>query len=87
MEDIKDKIEEYLTEAKMTDEVGIFWVVTDTNYFSKDTELVDIVFESDIKNMMLQSKGGLKDSEIVGIYKSKSKAMKAAKKVQDKYNK
>jgi hypothetical protein len=57
------------------DEVGKFWVVTEAD---KNSTLPDILFEADIFDIHLQLKGGLKGSEIVGIFKKKSKASKAA---------
>lgn len=59
------------------DEVGTFYVVTEPSEYMN--ELLDIFFEANIFDMHLQFLGGLKGSEIVGIYKNKGKAMKKAK--------
>ena len=53
-----------------------FWVVTRP---SADSELEDILFESDMARMEYQYKGGLKASEIYGVYGKESEATKAAK--------
>lgn len=63
---------------KATDDIGKFTVVTKA---SKDSEMADIMFESDVMGMMRQAKGGLKDSDIVMITKDKSKAEKMVKKL------
>ncbi len=48
------------------DEVGFFWVVTMP---TANSELVDICFKSDIAGMMRQTKGGLNDEEVLGIFR------------------
>ena len=59
------------------DEVGDFWIVlsADMGY-----ELSDMFFKADIFDVHLQMLGGLKGYNILGIYKSKGKAKKAADK-------
>ena len=52
-----------------------FWVVTRPTIESK---LADILFESDLFGFILQEKGGLKISEIVGIYNNHAEAKKIA---------
>jgi hypothetical protein len=65
------------------DYVGKFWVVTKP---TEDSELIDILFFSDIGGMMLQAKGGLAREDIVGLYpkKDKDKAEKHAKDLLEK---
>jgi hypothetical protein len=58
-------------------EIKKFWVVTKPN---RTSGLIDILFESDIKGMDRQFKGGLTTKEIVGIYTTKSHGEKVAKK-------
>lgn len=58
------------------DELGKFYVVTRPTHHST---LNDIMFEADIPRMYLQFRGGLLLEEILGLYKSKAKAKKAAK--------
>jgi len=58
-----------------TDEVGKFWVVYfPERYAESETELVDVVFEADVFDMLLQLKGGLEPEAIKGIFKSESAA-------------
>lgn len=56
--------------------VSKFWVVTKP---SKKSELVDILFNADMKRMELQFKGGLTGNEIIGIFTTKNEAEKVAK--------
>jgi hypothetical protein len=58
--------------------INKFWVVTKP---SKNSELADILFNSDIKGMQNQFLGGLTKSEIVGIYSTKTEAEKIARKL------
>jgi len=69
------KLMNYLTEKKMTDEVGEFWVVTRPN---ESSELEDIFFKSSAYNLVLQGRGGLHPNDIVGVYKNEKKARKVA---------
>lgn len=55
-----------------------FWVVIEPTKFS---ELGGICFECDIAGMMYQFLGGLRSSEIAGIYTTKKEAEKLAKKL------
>lgn len=52
-----------------------FWVLTSP---TAKSELADILFETDYMGLMLQAKGGLDISSIIGIYKNKNDAMKRA---------
>ena len=73
-----DLVNEYTVQSKFK-YIGVpetFWVVTKP---TKDSELVDILFESDIYGMHLQFAGGLKRQDIVAIVNDKSKAEKIAK--------
>lgn len=56
--------------------VSKFWVVTKPN---KNSELIDILFQADIKRMELQFKGGLASKEIIGTFTTKNEAEKVAK--------
>jgi len=53
-----------------------FWVVTRPE---KGSVIEDILFESDMARMELQFKGGLKASEIYGVYGKEAEATKIAK--------
>lgn len=68
----------------MIDEVGKFWVVTDS---TKDSELKDICFQKNVIGMMTQAKGGLEEHEVRAIFKNKAKAEKFAKKEIDEWKK
>ena len=46
---------------------------------SKNSVLIDILFNADIKRMELQFKGGLSGKEIIGIFTTKNEAEKVAK--------
>ena len=63
--------------------INKFWVVTKP---TRKSELVDILFNSDIKGMQNQFLGGLTESEIVGMYSTKSEAEKIARKLLAKRN-
>ena len=61
--------------------VGIpekFWVVTKKD---KESILIDIFFESDIPGMIRQAAGGLKWSDVLGIFDTEEAAKKEAKAV------
>ncbi len=58
--------------------INKFWVVTKP---TKNSELADILFNSDIKGMQNQFLGGLTKAEIVGIYSTKSEAERIARKL------
>lgn len=59
-------------------EAGSFFVVTNPNIHST---IDDILFLSDPVHFANQIRGGLKEEEIYGFYKSKSKAIKTAQKL------
>jgi len=69
------KLMNYLTEKKMVDEIGEFWVVTKPDESSK---LEDIFFKSSVYNLVLQGRGELHPNDIVGVYKNEKKARKVA---------
>ena len=48
--------------------VNKFWVVAKPN---KNSQLIDILFNADMKRMELQFKGGLSGKEIISIYNQK----------------
>jgi hypothetical protein len=56
--------------------VSKFWVLTKPN---KNSELIDIFFQADMKRMELQFKGGLASKEIIGIFTIKNEVEKVAK--------
>lgn len=58
-------------EASTEDSIGSFFVVTNP---TKQSEIEDILFESSIKNMMLQAKGGLEYKDICLITKDSVRA-------------
>lgn len=62
----------------MVNSVGKFWVVTSPTNVST---LGDILFQADVPYMMNQARGGLKESEILGIYEHKIEAERVAKKL------
>jgi len=53
-----------------------FWVVTKP---TKQSTLIDILFQRDMKGMQNQFLGGLKGSEIIGTFTTKTEAEKVAK--------
>lgn len=65
-----------------TDQIGDFWVVTDPSRMQEAT-MSDIAFQADVFDMHLQMNGGLKGSDIIGLYKSEAKAKKIAQKLLD----
>jgi len=82
------KVEEAMSGKRVfdfsgVDEIGDFWVVIKPNEITETevTEPTDILFKADVFDIALQMEGGLKGSEIVGIYKSKGKAKKIAEKL------
>ncbi len=56
--------------------INKFWIVLKP---TKQSELVDILWQTDIQGMGLQFKGGLKPKEIKGIYTTKKEAEPIAK--------
>ena len=56
--------------------VSKFWVVTKP---TKQSVLIDILFNADMKRMELQFKGGLSNKEIIGIFTTQNEAGKVAK--------
>lgn len=52
-----------------------FWLVTKP---TKDSELVDILFEATPSELVLQGRGGLDPSDVVGAWADKSEAEKIA---------
>jgi len=72
-----DEQERYQEMVKTAERIQVdadmpsFWVVTNP---SKDSTLNDIVFESNVKGMMLQVGGGLRERDIASIYKNERSA-------------
>jgi hypothetical protein len=58
------------------DDIGDFWVVLKG---TPDSELDDVLFESDVSNMMLQAAGGLKREDVICVTELYDKAEKLAK--------
>lgn len=56
--------------------ISNFWVVTKP---TKQSTLIDILFQSDMKRMQNQFLGGLKSSDIIGIFTTKTESEKVAK--------
>jgi len=69
------------------DHIGKFWVVTTP---SKISELNDILFLASVGDMMVQTRGGLKEDNVVGLYpqkdaaKAKAHALDLIKRIQGK---
>ncbi len=57
------------------DEIGQFWVVM---LPTAKSELSDILFETNIFRIMLQTQGGLKAEDIVGLFRSQDDARACA---------
>lgn len=68
-----------------TDEIGKFWVAEKPT--TSTTSVDDIVFESDIIYFANQIRGGLKEKNIIGFFKTQESAKKAAEKQLSKINK
>jgi hypothetical protein len=73
----KDYLKE-VDDSKIEDEIGTFYCVTKPTPVSG---LIDIMFETNIPGMMIQSKGGLEARQIYGLYKDENKATSVAKKL------
>ena len=56
------------------DEIGKFFIVEKP---TKDSEMVDVVYELTLPEFALQVKGGLDIKNILGVYKQKSDANRA----------
>jgi chaperonin cofactor prefoldin len=83
--DLLNEIEEteknYLEPVKeekspMVDEIGKFFVTEKPT--SKEDKIEDLVFESTVLYFANQVRGGLKEENVLGIYKQKSDARRAA---------
>ena len=68
------KIEE--VETNMVDEIGKFFVVEKPK--SKEDTIENLVFESTVLYFANQVRGGLEEKNVLGIYKQKSDARRAA---------
>jgi hypothetical protein len=60
------------------DDIGTFWVVTKPTGVSI---LIDILFETTIKEIMIQCRGGLETGDIIMMTKDENKAKEVAKKL------
>ena len=65
-------------DGMVQDDIGEFWVVTKASDVS---EIKDILFDSTVKNMMLQAKGGLEMNDVIYIGKDKQQAIEIAQHV------
>jgi len=80
--DLLNEIEEKETkqidevETNMVDEIGKFFVVEKPK--SKGDTIEDLVFESTVTYFANQVRGGLDEKSVLGIYKQKSDARRAA---------
>ena len=59
-----------------------FWIVTVPR---PESGLEDILFETDIKGLALQFRGGLREEEIHAVFTEKPEASKEAGKILDAY--
>ena len=71
---IKTVAEEKRPDYPDVDEVGKFFIVEKP---TKDSEMVDVVYELSLPEFALQIKGGLDVKNILGVYKQKSDARRA----------
>ena len=62
--------------------IGKFWIVTSPR---PESVLDDILFETDIKGLALQFRGGLREEDIHAVFTEKPEASKEAGKVLDAY--
>lgn len=74
--DLNSILEVIAKAPAVVDEIGKFWAVTSASPVS---ELEDILFETTVKDMMTQAKGGLESRELIGVFKDHAAAMKLAK--------
>ena len=76
--DLLNEIEEAEMVKEMegipVDEIGKFFIVEKP---TKDSEMVDVVYELTLPEFALQVKGGLDVKNILGVYKQKSDANRA----------
>jgi hypothetical protein len=76
--DLLNEIEEAEVVKEMegipVDEIGKFFIVEKP---TKDSEMVDVVYELTLPEFALQVKGGLDVKNILGVYKQKSDANRA----------
>ena len=78
LNEIEEKQMTPIDEAKtdMVDEIGKFFVVEKPK--SKGDTIEDLVFESTVTYFANQVRGGLDEKSVLGIYKQKSDARRAA---------
>lgn len=62
--------------SDIVDEIGKFFVAEKPK--SKDAKVEDLVFESTVLYFANQVRGGLEEKDVLGIYKQKSDARRAA---------
>ena len=76
--DLLNEIEEAEMVKEMegipVDEIGKFFIVEKP---TKDSEMIDVVYELTLPEFALQVKGGLDVKNILGVYKQKSDANRA----------
>jgi len=71
--DIVKILTKVLANSSIHDEIGDFWVVTKPN---QNSIIEDILFKTSIRDMGNQWLGGLKATDIIGIFKNESDAIK-----------
>lgn len=78
LNEIEEKDTKQIDEIKtdMVDEIGKFFVAEKPT--SKDDTIEDLVFESTVSYFVNQVKGGLDEKNVLGLYKQKSDARRAA---------
>ena len=78
LNEIEEKDTKQIDEVKtdMVDEIGKFFVAEKPT--SKDDTIEDLVFESTVSYFVNQVKGGLDEKNVLGLYKQKSDARRAA---------
>ena len=69
--------------APVVDEIGKFFVTEKPK--SKEDKIEDLVFESTVLYFANQVRGGLKEENVLGIYKQKSDARRAATEAIQQY--
>jgi hypothetical protein len=81
--EIKIENKTSMADGGRIDEVGEFWVVEKP---SKDASIDDILFKSrDVDYYANQIRGGLKEDNVVGLFRSEDKARKLAEKLLKNY--
>ena len=75
---IQEKRNSQILREMSEDDIGNFYVVTKVTDVSEE---IDVLFETNVKGMMLQGKGGLNPEDIIYIGKDENKAKEIAQQV------